>query len=112
MTQETFKQLIEAPASGKLVFSDKVFTKAVIRRSVKIALQYPEFAQEYLDSLSKAMNKKIPIHSIEDLRKVFEQENFTEEEIREGFYNANPDLTRPNEKIERTVQKLCSNNSK
>ena len=55
---------------------------------------------------------KIPIHSIEDLRKVFEQENFTEEEIREGFYNANPDLTRPNEKIERTVQKLCSNNSK
>ena len=52
---------------------------------------------------------KIPIHSIEDLRKVFEQENFTEEEIREGFYNANPDLTRPNEKIERTVQKLCNN---
>ena len=55
---------------------------------------------------------KIPIHSIEDLRKAFEQENFTEEEIREGFYNANPDLTRPNEKIEQTVQKLCSNNSK
>ena len=54
---------------------------------------------------------KIPIHSIEDLRKVFEQENFTEEEIREGFYNANPDLTRPNEKIERTVQKLCNNHS-
>ena len=55
---------------------------------------------------------KTPIHSIEDLRKVFEQENFTEEENREGFYNANPDLTRPNEKIERTVQKFCSNNSK
>ena len=28
---------------------------------------------------------KIPIHSIEDLRKVFEQENFTEEELKTVF---------------------------
>ena len=60
MTQETFKQLIEAPAEDKKEFLDKVCTRGVIQRSVRIALQYPEFAQEYLDSLPKAVNENIP----------------------------------------------------
>lgn len=54
---------------------------------------------------------KTPIHSIEDLRKVFEKEGFSENEIREGFYNANPKLKRPNERVENTVRKLCINQS-
>lgn len=54
----------------------------------------------------------IPINNIDDLRKVFQQEGFSEEEIREGFYNANPNLKRPDEKVERTVQKLCNSQSK
>lgn len=60
MTQETFKQLIEAPAEGKKEFLDKVCTRGIIQRSVRIALQYPEFAQEYLDSLPKVVNENIP----------------------------------------------------
>lgn len=60
MTQETFKQLIEAPADGKKEFLDKVCTRGVIQRSVRIALQYPEFAQEYLNSLPKVVNENIP----------------------------------------------------
>lgn len=54
---------------------------------------------------------KTPIHTIEDLRKVFEKEAFSEDEIREGFYNANPKLERPNERVENTVRKLCVNQS-
>lgn len=54
----------------------------------------------------------IPINNVDDLRKVFQQEGFSDEEIREGFYNANPNLKRPDEKVERTVQKLCNSQSK
>ncbi|WP_300302130.1 hypothetical protein [uncultured Muribaculum sp.] len=54
---------------------------------------------------------KTPIHTIEDLRKVFEKEGFSEDEIREGFYNANPKLERPNKRVENTVRKLCVNHS-
>ncbi|MBO5886631.1 MAG: hypothetical protein J6Q60_01240 [Bacteroidaceae bacterium] len=63
MTQETFKQLIEAPAEGKKEFLDKVCTRGVIQRSVRIALQYPDFAQEYLDSFPKVVNENIPTPS-------------------------------------------------
>lgn len=63
MTQETFKQLIEAPAEVKKEFLDKVCTRGVIQRSVRIALQYPDFAQEYLDSLPKVVNENIPTPS-------------------------------------------------
>ena len=63
MTQETFKQLIEAPAENKKEFLDKVCTRGVIQRSVRIALQYPEFAQKYLDNLPKAVNENIPTTS-------------------------------------------------
>ena len=54
---------------------------------------------------------KIPIHTIEDLRKVFEKEGYSEDEIREGFYNANPKLERPNERVENTVRKIMDNQS-
>lgn len=60
----------------------------------------------------RVINMLIPINNIDDLRKVFQQEGFSEEEIREGFYNANPNLKRPDEKVERTVKKLCNNQSK
>ena len=63
MTQETFKQMIEAPAEGKKEFLDKICTRGVIQRSVRIALQYPDFAQEYLDSFPKAVNENIPTPS-------------------------------------------------
>lgn len=53
----------------------------------------------------------IPINNIDDLRKVFQKEGFSEEEIREGFYNANPNLKRPDEKVECIVQMLCDNQS-
>ena len=74
MTQDKFKDLIEAPANfaNKRVVVDvsathrsygnakQVFLRALIGRTVRIALQYPEFAQEYLDSLPKAVNENIP----------------------------------------------------
>lgn len=63
MTKETFRQLIEAPAEGKKEFLDKVCTRGVIQRSVRIALQYPEFAQEYLDSFPKVVNESMPTPS-------------------------------------------------
>lgn len=54
MTNETFKNLIEAPSIRKKDFLEKVCIKGIIQRSVRIALQYPKLAQEYLDSLPKA----------------------------------------------------------
>lgn len=54
MTNETFKNFIEAPSINKKDFLEKVCTKGIIQRSVRIALQYPKLAQEYLDSLPKA----------------------------------------------------------
>jgi hypothetical protein len=64
MTQDTFKQLIEAPVEGKNEFLEKVCTRGVIQRSVRIALQYPEMAQEYLDNLPKSVNEDIPTPSM------------------------------------------------
>lgn len=70
MTQETFKQLIEAPSEGKKEFLDKVCTRGVIQRSVKIALQYPDLAQEYLDSLPKAIDQtEMMEHCIRQIQK-------------------------------------------
>lgn len=54
MTNEIFKNLIEAPSINKKDFSEKICTKGIIRRTVRIALQYPKLAQEYLDNLPKA----------------------------------------------------------
>lgn len=70
MNKHKFKELIEAPANYR-EFSvcdvaatrtysgaKKVFIKALIGRTVRIVLQYPELAQEYLDSLPKAVNEE------------------------------------------------------
>ena len=76
MTQEQFKDLIEAPSKSIHDIIDvrstgvpmsntifKVFTKSLIARTVRLTLQYPEEAQEYFDSLSKAVNENIPTPS-------------------------------------------------
>ena len=68
MDKHKFKELIEAPANYKSSVCDvsatrtysgakKVFIRALIGRTVRIVLQYPELAQEYLDSLPKAVNE-------------------------------------------------------
>lgn len=61
MTQEKFKDLIEAPAKSADVSAyfgnaKQVFLRALIGRTVRIVLQYPELAQEYLDNLPKVVN--------------------------------------------------------
>jgi hypothetical protein len=61
MDKGKFKELIEAPTKREsLSFLDKICLRGVIQRTVRIALQYPELAQEYLDSLPKAVNENIP----------------------------------------------------
>lgn len=61
MTQDKFKDLIEAPAKSVDVSAyfgnaKQVFLRALIGRTVRLTLQYPELAQEYLDNLPKAVN--------------------------------------------------------
>ena len=76
MTQEKFKDLIEAPAnfaksdpredvSAHMSYSNakQVFLRALIGRTVRITLQYPELAQEYLDSFPKVVCENIPTPS-------------------------------------------------
>ena len=64
MTRDKFKDLIEAPTKrDSLSFLDKICLKGVIQRTVRIALQYPELAQEYLDNLPKVVNEYIPTTS-------------------------------------------------
>lgn len=67
MNKHKFKELIEAPANyvefpvcdASIYGSSKnVFIRALIGRTVRIVLQYPELAQEYLDSLPKAVNEE------------------------------------------------------
>lgn len=60
MNQEKFKDLIEAPVNHEKDFWCIIKTKALIGRTLRLALQYPEEAQEYLDSLPKAVNENIP----------------------------------------------------
>lgn len=73
MTQEKFKDLIEAPAnfdksytredvSAHMSYGDakEVFLRALIGRTVRITLQYPKLAQEYLDSFPKVVCENIP----------------------------------------------------
>lgn len=57
MTQETFKQLIEAPAIGKKDALERICTKGIIQRTIRIALQYPKYAQDYWESQPKAVNE-------------------------------------------------------
>jgi hypothetical protein len=65
MTQEKFKDLIEAPVFREKEFWNRISIKSVIGRTLRLALQYPELAQEYLEDLPKAVNENIPTPSNE-----------------------------------------------
>ena len=59
MTREEFKKQIEYPLNHFITNEDVHFwernhIKATIGRTLRLALQYPNLAQEYLDSLPKA----------------------------------------------------------
>lgn len=59
MTKEEFKKQIEHPLNLWIESEDKPFwtgihIKATIGRTLRLALQYPDLAQEYLNSLPKA----------------------------------------------------------
>lgn len=55
MIDDTFKQLIEAPANSKKDFLEKICTRGIIQRTMRLTLQYPDFSQKYLDSQPKAV---------------------------------------------------------
>jgi hypothetical protein len=59
MTQEEFKKQIEHPLNLSVDIEGARFwanmrIKATIGRTLRLALQHPDLAQEYLDSLPKA----------------------------------------------------------
>ena len=75
MTQEKFKDLIEAPinclvekhsvssvsATRSYEGAKKIFFKSVVFRTVRLTLQYPELAKEYLDNFPKiVVNENVP----------------------------------------------------
>ena len=66
MTHEKFKDLIEAPPRVD-DFWLKIKIKSVIARTLRLTLQNPDLAQEYLDRLPKAVCEKIPESSCQVL---------------------------------------------
>ena len=59
MTREEFKKQIEYPLNHFITNEDVHFweinhIKATIERTLRLALRYPNLAQEYLDNLPKA----------------------------------------------------------
>jgi hypothetical protein len=64
MTQEKFKELIEAPIHVE-DFWGRIKIKSVIARTLRLTLQNPKLAQEYLDSLPKAVCENVPATSNE-----------------------------------------------
>ena len=73
MDKDKFKDLIEAPCQYQFKMVDteghylnvdnnsiKRLICGIIQRTVRITLQYPELAQEYFDSLPKAVNENVP----------------------------------------------------
>ena len=59
MTREEFKKQIEYSLNHFITnkdvhFLENIYIKATIERTLRLALQYPNLAQEYLDSLPKA----------------------------------------------------------
>lgn len=59
MTKEEFKRQIEHPLNMHITIENVKFwtgihIKATIGRTLRLALQHPELAKEYLDSLPKA----------------------------------------------------------
>lgn len=63
MTQEKFKDLIEAPTKIEEDFWLRIKIKSVIARTTRLTLQNPELAQEYLDNLPKAVCENVPTTS-------------------------------------------------
>ena len=57
MTQEKFNELIEHPVRINKDFWERIKIKSAIARTLRLTLQYPELAKEYLDSLPKAVNE-------------------------------------------------------
>ena len=57
MTQEKFTELIEHPVRINKDFWERIKIKSAIARTLRLSLQYPELAKEYLDSLPKAVNE-------------------------------------------------------
>ena len=66
MSEINFKDLIEAPidylvekpevsATRSYGGAKKIFFKSLIFRTVRLTLQYPELAKEYLESFPKAV---------------------------------------------------------
>lgn len=59
MTKEEFKKQLEYPLNHFITNENSDFWKSIhigatIERTLRLALQYPSLAQEYLDSLPKA----------------------------------------------------------
>ena len=59
MTKEEFKKQIEYSLNHFITnkdvhFWERIYMKATIERTLRLVLQYPNLAQEYLDSLPKA----------------------------------------------------------
>lgn len=59
MTIEEFKKQIEYPLNHFITnedvhFWESIYIKATIERTLRLALQYPNLAQEYLESFPKA----------------------------------------------------------
>lgn len=67
MTQEKFKDLIEAPTRRTDDVLERIKIKSVIARTLRLALQNPELSQEYLDSLPKAVCEEMPKSSCQVL---------------------------------------------
>ena len=76
MTKNNFKDLIEAPinyvkekpdvsATRNYSGAKKIFFKSLIYRTIRLTLQYPEFAKKYLDSFPKIGGNNIPTPSDE-----------------------------------------------
>jgi hypothetical protein len=63
MDNNKFKDLIEAPTKIADDICEAIYMRGAIQRTVRLTLQYPEFAQEYLDSLPKAVCENIPTPS-------------------------------------------------
>lgn len=67
MTKEEFKKKIEHPIDkigianvnnakeAEWVFWRRIETSVIIGRTIRLCLQHPDLAQEYLDSLPKAI---------------------------------------------------------
>lgn len=56
MDKDKFKDLIEAPNN----YANSSFLKSLIYRTVRLTLQYPELAQEYLNNFPKEVNENVP----------------------------------------------------